>query len=86
DCPGAPMKQQAERLLARYEELLSMYGSSKNHLIFATVYVSDLSQKEAFNAVWDAWLTPGCAPARVCVQCGLPQGYAVEIALTAECL
>ena len=80
------MAQQAAQLLARYEQLLSENGSDKDHLIFATIYLSDLKLKDAFNAVWDEWITPGRAPARVCVACGLPEGYDVEITLTAELL
>jgi enamine deaminase RidA (YjgF/YER057c/UK114 family) len=37
------------------------------------------------NAVWDAWVPPGSAPARACVQvAGLADpGWRIEIALTA---
>jgi len=78
------MAGQAGALLKRYEELLKQYGSDKDHIIFACIYVTDLALKDEFNAVWDAWLSPGCAPARVCVACGLAEGYLVEMTLTAE--
>ncbi len=77
---------QAKALLARYEELLRQNGSDKDHIIFASIYIADMKLKEEFNAVWDAWLNPGCAPARVCVACTLPEGYLVEITITAEAI
>ncbi len=50
----------------------------------ATIYMPDIAQKEEFNAVWDKWITPGCAPARVCVQAGLGDTpYRMEISVIA---
>ena len=78
------MTEQAEALLARYEELLEMHGTDKDHIIFASVYVTDMNLKGEFNAVWDKWLNPGCAPARVCIECGLSEGYLVEVTMICE--
>ena len=85
--PGADMTEQATKLLTRYEELLLENGSDKNHILFATIYVTDMALKGEFNAVWDKWLHPGCAPARVCVEAGLGGGgFLVEVAITAALL
>jgi len=37
------------------------------------------------NAVWEAWLPPGCAPSRACVQVArlASPGWKVEIAVQA---
>lgn len=78
------MTEQAKALLSRYEELLAMNGSDKDHIIFASIYVTDMALKDEFNAVWNEWLNPGCAPARVCVEVGLAEGYLVEVTLVAE--
>ena len=52
--------------------------------LFARIYMPDIAQKEEFNAVWDKWITPGCAPARVCVQAGLGDTpYRMEISVIA---
>ena len=46
-----------------------------------------MALKGEFNAVWDKWLHPGCAPARVCVEAGLGGGgFLVEVAITAALL
>lgn len=78
------MKEQAVALLARYDELLGKYGSDKAHIIAASIYVTDLGMKPEFNKVWDEWIPEGCAPARICIECGLDPGYLVEISLIAE--
>ena len=85
--PGADMTEQATKLLTRYEELLLENGSDKDHILFATIYVTDMALKGEFNAVRDKWLHPGCAPARVCVEAGLGGGgFLVEVAITAALL
>ena len=82
---GKDITEQAENLLKRYEELLTANGSDKDHIVFATIYMADMALKPAFNAVWDAWLNPGCAPARVCVGVSLGEGeFLVEVSLITE--
>jgi len=45
----------------------------------------DMADYDAVNAVWDAWVPPGTAPSRACVQVkALAQpGWRVEIAVQA---
>ena len=78
------MTEQARAVLARYDELLAQNGSDKDHIIFASIYLTDMALKSEFNDVWNQWLNPGCAPARVCVEVGLGEGYLVEVTLIAE--
>lgn len=85
-CDGgrhATIAEQTEALCSRYEELLEANGSDKDHLLFVTIYISDLSLKDEMNRVWDAWLNPGCAPARVCVEAKIPEGYFLEMSVIA---
>jgi enamine deaminase RidA (YjgF/YER057c/UK114 family) len=75
---------QTAEMLASVERLLTQAGSDKSRLLMATLYLADMADYDAMNAVWDAWLPAGCAPARACVQARLAKpGYRVEIALTA---
>jgi enamine deaminase RidA (YjgF/YER057c/UK114 family) len=78
------MKEQATALLARYDGLLKEYGSDRGHIVSATIYVTDMKLKPDFNEIWNAWLPPQSAPARVCVECGLDEGYFVEVSMIAE--
>ena len=74
---------QTKALCERYEQLLEQHGSDKDHLLFVTIYISDLSLKDEMNKVWDAWLNPGHAPARVCVEAKIPEGYFLEMSVVA---
>ncbi|OZG74478.1 hypothetical protein BTA51_05585 [Hahella sp. CCB-MM4] len=76
---------QTQGLLDDLEQMLEEGGSSKAHLLMATIYLTDMADYDAFNAVWDAWLPEGHAPVRACIQVAglaLP-GWKVEIAVEA---
>ena len=80
----ADITAQTENLLASVERLLAQAGSDKSRLLMATIYLADMADYRAMNAVWDAWLPEGSAPARACVQARLANpGFRVEIVLTA---
>ncbi len=75
---------QTENMLASVDRLLAQAGSDRHHVLMATLYLADMADYDAMNAVWDAWVPPGCAPARACVQARLAKPeYRVEIVLTA---
>lgn len=75
---------QTAEVLASIERQLREVGSDKSRLLMATIYLKDLADAPVFNAAWEAWLPPGCAPARACLRADLVHpGYRVEIALTA---
>ena len=80
----ADITAQTENLLASVERLLAQAGSDKSRLLMATIYLADMADYGAMNAVWDAWLPEGSAPARACVQARLANPeFRVEIVLTA---
>ncbi|MBK7463453.1 MAG: RidA family protein [Betaproteobacteria bacterium] len=80
----ADITGQTENLLASIERLLAQAGSDKSCLLMATIYLADMADYSAMNAVWDAWLPEGSAPARACVQARLANPeFRVEIVLTA---
>ena len=80
----ATMKEQAAALFKRYDELLAQHNSDKDHVLFASIYITDMALKEEFNQVWNEWMNEGNTPARACVQVGLAAGYLVEMTLIAE--
>jgi len=81
---GGDITAQAENLLASVDRLLLQAGSNKSRLLMATIYLADMTDYDAMNLVWDAWLPDGCAPPRACVQAKLANSkYRLEIALTA---
>ncbi len=83
----ADITAQTENLLAAVDRLLAEAGSDRAHLLMVTVYLADMADYDAMNAVWDDWLPAGQAPTRACVQAKLAHpGYRVEVALTAALL
>lgn len=70
DYAGDITRQTAETL-ASIERLLAEAGSDKSHLLAVTIHLADLADYAGMNAVWDAWLPAGCAPARTCVEAKL---------------
>src|SRR3546814_12036733 len=55
-------------ILARIEELLAEAGSDKTKLLSATIWLTDIATFDEMNGIWDAWVAPGAAPARACVE------------------
>lgn len=64
--PGDDVAVQTREVLDKIEDLLKQAGSSPQHVLQAVIWLSDMRHFEAMNAVWDAWLPEGTAPARAC--------------------
>jgi enamine deaminase RidA (YjgF/YER057c/UK114 family) len=61
--------QQTRETLANTDRMLAEAGSDKAKILSVTIYLKDLDRDYAgFNQVWDAWVAPGAAPARACVE------------------
>lgn len=65
---NADMTGQTATMLAKVDDLLESVGSDRTKLLSATIYVKDMADFADMNAVWDAWVPEGLAPARACVQ------------------
>ncbi|CAI8871573.1 MULTISPECIES: RidA family protein [Pseudomonas] len=57
---------QTRDALARVDALLEQAGSSREQLLQTTIWLADMADFAAMNAVWDAWVPAGHAPARAC--------------------
>ncbi len=76
--------EQTKSMLARLDALLAEIGSDRENLLTATIYLRDSHDVAAMNAVWDAWVPTGHAPARTCVCAPMPADeLRVEITVTA---
>ena len=58
---------QTREVLSRVDALLQEGGTDKSRLLTATIYLKDIGDFAAMNAVWDAWVLPGAAPARTTI-------------------
>ena len=80
----ADIATQTREVLAGVERTLALAGSDKSRLLQATIYLADICEIGAMNAVWDDWVPEGCAPVRACVQARLAHpGYRIEIVVVA---
>ena len=62
---------QVKQALAEIDSLLAKGGSDKSRILSAVIWLADIGDFAAMNAVWDAWVVPGQAPARATVQARL---------------
>jgi enamine deaminase RidA (YjgF/YER057c/UK114 family) len=82
--PGESVTVQTTAVLAQVDALLAQTGSSKNHLLMATIWLADMADFAEMNAVWDKWIADGEAPARATGEAKLATpDYKVEIIITA---
>jgi enamine deaminase RidA (YjgF/YER057c/UK114 family) len=84
DSPGASITEQTKNILERIDALLEKIGSDRAKILSATIWLADMVTFQEMNAVWDAWVLEGHAPARATVEARLaePQ-FAVEIGVVA---
>ncbi len=82
--PGASVTEQTTTILNQIERLLAEVGSDKTRLLTAQIWMADMADFAEMNAVWDAWVAPGHAPARATGESALATpDYKVEIIVTA---
>jgi enamine deaminase RidA (YjgF/YER057c/UK114 family) len=62
---------QVKQALAEIDSLLAKGGSDKTRILTATIWLADIADFAAMNAVWDAWVVPGQTPARATVEARL---------------
>jgi enamine deaminase RidA (YjgF/YER057c/UK114 family) len=62
---------QVKQALAEIDSLLAKGGSDKSRILSAVIWLADIGDFAAMNAVWDAWVAPGETPARATVQARL---------------
>ena len=74
--------EQTQIVLAKIERVLQQYGSGKGKLLSATIYLEDMSMKDAMDTVWKKWVVPGEEPARTTVQATLSTTGSVLIEIS----
>jgi enamine deaminase RidA (YjgF/YER057c/UK114 family) len=80
----ADISGQTRKVLAMIDALLARAGSDKSKILMAQIFMADMADFAAMNAVWDSWVVPGHTPPRATVQAALARpGWKVEIVVTA---
>jgi len=83
---GVTVQQQTERVLQNLKAILEAGGASLSHVVKTTVFLKDMNDFAAMNAVYGEYLGAfGAPPARTTVEVSrLPKDALVEIELIAE--
>jgi len=82
--PTQDVAGQTRQVLAAIDRLLAMAGTDKRKLVSATIWLTDIRNRDAMNTEWLAWVDPDNLPARACVEARLADPrMLVEIAVTA---
>jgi enamine deaminase RidA (YjgF/YER057c/UK114 family) len=75
---------QTRQVLQAIDALLARAGTDKSKVLRAQIFIADLADFPAMNAVWDTWVVPGNTPARATVEAKLAKPeWKVEIVVTA---
>ena len=81
---GATVSEQTRDCLSRVNALLEKSVSSREQMLQAVIWLADMADFAEMNAIWDAWVPAGCAPARACGEAKLARSeLKVEIIVTA---
>ena len=84
DDASQDVKGQTSQILAKIDALLAQAGTDKSKLLSANIWLTDIRTWSQMNEVWDAWVSPGNAPARATVEARLAApGWKVEIMVQA---
>ncbi|PLZ99607.1 reactive intermediate/imine deaminase [Fischerella thermalis CCMEE 5268] len=74
------VKKQTEQVMANLEAILLAGGTSFADVVRTTVFLADMNDFAAVNAVYAKYFDEATAPARACVQVSrLPKDVLVEI-------
>lgn len=75
---------QTREILGHIDRLLAEAGSDKTRILMCQIFIADIKDFPAMNAVWNDWVAPGNAPARATVEAKLAKPeWLVEMVVTA---
>ncbi|MBM3527203.1 MAG: RidA family protein [Alphaproteobacteria bacterium] len=81
---GKSVGEQTAEILGRIDGYLKQSGTDKSKLLHAVIWLQDIRTVDEMNKVWDAWISPGNAPVRACIEARLQSpAKMVEIMVTA---
>lgn len=81
--PKLDMAGQMRDVTRQIDALLAAHGSSRDNLLTALIFITDMKQKPAMNAVWKQWLAPAHLPTRATIGVADLDGYLLEVVVTA---
>jgi enamine deaminase RidA (YjgF/YER057c/UK114 family) len=67
----AGISEQTLDVLGKIDALLAEAGTDRSKLVAVNVFLPSITDFEAMNAIYDAWIDPENPPARACVEARL---------------
>jgi len=61
------MKGQTRQICSKIDGLLSELGSDKQHVLMATIFITDFHEKAGMNEAWAEWLPASDLPSRATI-------------------
>lgn len=87
EAKGKSVLEQTKDILTQIDATLKKAGTSKENIVKANIWLTDIGTFSQMNEAWDGWVTPGVTPARATVESKLAApGYEVEIMVEAAIL
>ncbi len=81
---SADITVQTQQVLQKVDDLLAEVGSDNSKVLSAQIWIASMGHFAAMNAVWDAWVPEGHAPARACIEARLASpDLLVEVGIVA---
>jgi enamine deaminase RidA (YjgF/YER057c/UK114 family) len=81
---SADIRGQTRQVLDAIDALLARAGTDRQRILRAEIFLADIADFAAMNAVWEEWVVPGHTPPRATVQARLAKpAWKVEIVVTA---
>ena len=81
---GDSIQDQTRVCLQKVDRWLAEAGTDKSKILRAEIWLSDKSQFDAMNEVWEEWVDPENQPSRAAgIAPPAAEGYDVEIIVTA---
>ncbi len=75
---------QTNSVLEKIDALLDAMGASRSNVLSVTIYLANMQEFAAMNAIWDAWFPADTAPTRTCVEARLARPLVlIEITVVA---
>ena len=68
---GPDIAAQTRNVLDQLDALLAEAGTRRERLLQMTIWLADMADFAAMNAVYDAWVPQGHQPVRACIGAGL---------------
>jgi enamine deaminase RidA (YjgF/YER057c/UK114 family) len=84
DDAKADVPEQTRQILKKIDDLLKAAKTSKEKILSAQIWLSDIRYFDQMNSIWDPWVAKGNSPARACIESKLAfPDLKVEIMVTA---